>query len=172
MTRIETERLVLRPFTLDDAPVVQREVARIEIARMTLTVPHPYPEGGAADWISTVRPGVAFAIELRERGDLAGSISLVVEEHHRRGELGYWLAVDLWGRGYMSEAAAALVDHGFGEVGLNRVYAQCFSDNPGSRRVLEKAGMTYEGARRQHVFRLDRYVDTQQFGILRSEWRG
>jgi ribosomal-protein-alanine N-acetyltransferase len=170
--RLDTERLVLRPFTLDDAPVVQREVARIEMARMLLSIPHPYPADGALDWIASTQAGTNFALELRDRGDVVGAASLVREEEHRRAEVGYWCALQHWGRGYTTEAVRALVDYGFRERALNRIFAQVFSDNAPSRRVLEKAGMTYEGARRQHVFRLDRYVDTQQFGILRSEWRG
>ena len=170
--RLQTERLVLRPFGADDAPVVQREVSRIEIARMTLTIPHPYPGGGAAEWIAGANPGEHFALELRADGEVVGSASIVPDDEHRRAEIGYWCALGHWGRGYTTEAVRALVDYGFRGLGLNRVYAQVFSDNPGSRRVLEKAGMTYEGARRQHVFRLGRFADTQQFGILLSEWSG
>lgn len=171
MTRIATERLVLRPFVAEDAPWVQVEAAREETARMTLTIPHPYPEDGAAAWIATTVPGQNFAMELRDGAAPVGSISLMVEEEHRRAEIGYVAVREHWGRGYTTEAVRALITHGFDERDLNRIYAQCFSDNPASRRVLEKAGMTYEGARRQHVFRLGRFVDTQQFGILRSEWR-
>jgi RimJ/RimL family protein N-acetyltransferase len=64
----------------------------------------------------------------------------------------------------------AVVDYGFREFGLNRIHADCHGDNPASRRVLEKAGMTYEGRLRQHSFRLGRFADRLQFGILRSEW--
>ena len=170
MTRIETERLVLRPVAHDDATVVQREVSRVEIARMTLTIPHPYPDGGAEEWIARAEPGVAFALELRESGEMVGSASIVRDREHRRAEIGYWCALDHWGRGYTTEAVRALIDYGFRELGLNRVYAQCFSDNPASRRVLEKSGMRYEGERREHVFRLGRFTGTIQFGILRSEW--
>jgi RimJ/RimL family protein N-acetyltransferase len=170
--RLETERLVLRPLEVADAPVIQREVSRVEIARMTLTIPHPYPDGGAAAWIAQTRPGVDFALELRAGGEIVGAASIVANAEHRRAEIGYWCAVACWGRGYMTEAARALVDYGLRDLELNRVYAQVFADNPASRRVLEKAGMTYEGARRQHIFRLGRFVDTQQFGILRSEWCG
>ena len=63
-----------------------------------------------------------------------------------------------------------MIDYAFRELDLNRVYAQCYADNPASRRVLEKAGMTHEGTLRQHSFRLGRFADDLQFGILRSEW--
>ena len=170
-TRIETERLVLRPFTLDDAPVVQREVSRVEIARM-MRIPHPYPEGGAADWIANgAEPGRDFAVELRATGELVGSIAINPREEHRRAEIGYWCAVAHWRRGYTTEAVRAIIDYAFGTLELNRVHAECHGDNPASRRVLEKAGMTCEGSLRQHSFRLGRFADKLQFGILRSEWR-
>jgi [ribosomal protein S5]-alanine N-acetyltransferase len=170
--RIETERLLLRPFTPDDAPIVQREVSRVEIARM-MVIPHPYPENGAAEWIATAaKPGRDFAIELRESGVLVGSVAINPHEQHRRASIGYWCAVAHWGRGYATEAVRAIIDYGFRDLGLNRVFAECHGDNPASRRVLEKVGMTYEGSLRQHSFRLGRFADKLQFGILRSEWSG
>ena len=167
--RLETERLVLRPLEPRDAPSVEREVSRVEIARM-FDVPHPYPEGLAAQWIATTQPDRDFAVELRETGEFVGVITINPHEQHRRASLGYWCAVAHWGRGYTTEAVRAVVDYGFREFGLNRIHADCHSDNPASRRVLEKAGMTYEGRLRQHSFRLGRFADRLQFGILRSEW--
>jgi [ribosomal protein S5]-alanine N-acetyltransferase len=167
--RLETERLVLRPFEPRDAPVVEREVSRVEIARM-MNIPHPYPKGGAAEWIATTKPGRDFAIELRETGELVGAITITPHEQHRRASLGYWCAVAHWGSGYTTEAVLAIVDYGFRELALNRVHADCYTDNPASRRVLEKAGMAYEGCLRQHSFRLGRFADKLQFGMLRSEW--
>jgi [ribosomal protein S5]-alanine N-acetyltransferase len=172
MTRIETERLVLRPFEPRDADVVEREVSRVELARM-LRIPHPYPRGGAAEWIATgAQAGRDFAVELRETGELVGSIAINPNDEHRRAEIGYWCALAHWGRGYATEAVRAIIDYGFRTLELNRVHAECHGDNPASRRVLEKVGMTYEGSLRQHSFRLGRFADKLQFGILRSEWSG
>lgn len=167
--RLHTERLVLRPFEPADADVVQREVSRVEIARM-MAIPHPYPAGAAAEWIATTKPGRDFAVESHETAELVGAITLNRHEQHRRAELGYWCVLAHWSRGYMTEAVRAVIDHGFRELALHRVHAQCYGDNPASRRVLEKAGMTYEGSLRQHSFRLGRFADKLQFGILRSEW--
>jgi ribosomal-protein-alanine N-acetyltransferase len=166
---LETERLVLRPFEADDAPAVEREVSRVEIARM-MAVPHPYPEGGASMWIAQSEPGRDFAIVLRQTGELVGAISISPDEQHRRASLGYWCGVAHWGRGYATEAVRAIIEYGFVQLALDRVHADCYADNPASRRVLEKAGMTLEGCLRQHSFRLGRVADKLQFGILRSEW--
>src|SRR5512133_1026605 len=109
---IETDRLRLRPFEAADAPVVQRELSRIEMARM-LAIPHPYPEDGATTWIATARPGRDFAIVLRETNEVVGGISLFEREQHRRAELGYWCAIDFWRRGYATEAVRAVIEYGF-----------------------------------------------------------
>jgi ribosomal-protein-alanine N-acetyltransferase len=161
---------VLRPFEPGDVHVVEREASRVEIARM-MAIPHPYPKGGAAAWIARTQPGRDFAIELRESGEVVGAITITAQKEHGRASLGYWCAVAHWGRGYATEAVRAVIDYGFRDLGLNRVWAQCYGDNPASRRVLEKVGMTYEGCLRQHSFRLGRFADGLQFGILRSEWR-
>jgi ribosomal-protein-alanine N-acetyltransferase len=167
--RIETQRLLLRPWEAADAPVVQRELSRVEMARM-LAIPHPYPEDGATKWIPTARPGRDFAIVLRKTNEVVGGISLFEQEQHRRAELGYWCAIDFWGRGYATEAVRAVIEYGFRVLALNRVHAECHGDNPASRRVLEKAGMTFEGHLRQHSYRVDRFADKLVFGALRDEW--
>jgi ribosomal-protein-alanine N-acetyltransferase len=169
--RIETDRLLLRPFDPSDAPVVQRELSRVEMARM-LAIPHPYPEDGATTWIATARRGRDFAIVLRETNEVIGGIALFERDQHRRAELGYWCAIDFWGRGYATEAVRAVIEYAFSALALNRVHAECHGDNPASRRVLEKAGMTLEGHLRQHSFRVDRFADKLLFGVLRDEWKG
>jgi ribosomal-protein-alanine N-acetyltransferase len=167
--RLETDRLVLRPPEAADAPVFQRELSRIEMGRM-LAISHPYPESGAATWIGSMCPGRDFAMLVRDTGEVIGGISIVESEQHKRAELGYWCAREFWGRGYTTEAVRAIIDYGFRSLGLQRVYAECHGDNPASRRVLEKAGMTYEGRLRQHSFRVDRFADKLVFGVLRDEW--
>ena len=96
--QIETERLLLRPWGADDAAMMQRELSRIEMARM-LAIPHPYPERGAANWIATARSGREFAIVVRDTRGVVGGISLFEQEQHRRAELGYWCAIDSSGTG-------------------------------------------------------------------------
>ncbi len=137
-----------------------------------LAIPHPYPEDGATKWIATARPGSDFAIVLRETREVIGGISIVESKQHRRAELGDRSAIAFWGQGYVTEAVRAIIDYGFRVLGLHRVYAECHGDNPASRRVLEKAGMTYEGRLRQHSFRVDRFADKLVFGVLREEWSG
>jgi [ribosomal protein S5]-alanine N-acetyltransferase len=107
---------------------------------------------------------------LRETGEMIGGIPIEPSEQHRRAALGYWCAVGFWGQGYATEAVRGVIDYGFRVLALHRVHADCHGDNPASRRVLEKAGIKFEGRLRQHSFRVDRFADKLQFGVLRDEW--
>ncbi|HEX2094744.1 MAG TPA: GNAT family N-acetyltransferase [Longimicrobiaceae bacterium] len=170
-----TARLLLRPFTPEDAPAVARLLNEPEIAANTLTIPYPYEERNAVDWIGTHRPGwergelASFAIVLRESGELTGAIGLAVNAHHRNAELGYWVGKPFWGKGICSEATRAVVEFGLRELGLNRVHAHHFTRNPASGRVMQKIGMRYEGRLRQHIRKGDVFEDLDAYGILRED---
>jgi ribosomal-protein-alanine N-acetyltransferase len=173
---LTSERLVLRPFELDDAADVQRLAGAWQIAYTTLNIPHPYDDGLAEAWISGHRSAFAagkeivFAITLQPAGQLVGAIGLVIKKRHRRGEMGYWIGVDYWNQGYATEAAWAVLDYGFRQLGLNRIYAYHFTRNPASGRVMEKIGMRYEGRLRQHVRRSEAFEDLDLYAILSQEY--
>ncbi|MEI2692846.1 MAG: GNAT family N-acetyltransferase [Anaerolineae bacterium] len=173
---IRTERLVLRPFDLSDAADVRRLASDRAVASTTLNIPHPYPNGAAEQWIGNHvgryenREIMTLAVTLRASGELAGCISLRLNDLHSRAELGYWMGVPYWNQGYCSEAARALVGYGFEQLGLNRIYAHHLTRNPASGRVMQKAGMVYEGTQRQHVQKWDRFEDLAAYGILRSDY--
>lgn len=176
--RIETAHLLLRPFTLADAPDVQRLAGHRDIASTTLNVPHPYEDGIAEQWISGHQEcrergeSVDWAITLRTSGALIGAISLLdISRRHASAELGYWIGRPYWGQGYCTEAARAVVDYGFRVLGLNRIHASHFTRNPASGRVLQKIGMTHEGHRRQAVERWGVFEDLEEYAILRSDPR-
>ncbi|HEV8658729.1 MAG TPA: GNAT family N-acetyltransferase [Thermoanaerobaculia bacterium] len=170
---LRTSRLILRPFEIADAPRVQQLAGAREVALNTIHIPHPYPDGAAEEWISKHEQRIeegefSFAID---DGELVGAIGLHMKRGYERAEIGYWLGVPFWGRGYATEAVAAIIRYGFEELKLNRIYAGYFSRNAASGRVMEKSGMKYEGSLRQHVKKWDEYVDVIYYGILRSEWQ-
>jgi len=174
---LSTERLTLRPFVADDAFDVERLAGMREIADTTLNIPHPYPHGGAAEWIRLHGPAwidgtsATFAIVGRKTGALVGAISLMIKREHRRAELGYWIALDCWNRGYATEASRCLIDFGFEFLGLHRIEARHFLRNPGSGRVMQKLGMRQEGIERDHVIKWDRFESLAVYSILEPEWR-
>ena len=171
---LRTERLVLRPFELSDAPRIQELAGAREVALNTLLIPHPYPDGAAEEWIASHEKKIEegtynFAVDC---GELAGCVGLNVKREWDRAEIGYWIGVPYWGRGYTTEAAGAVIRFGFEELNLNRIYAGYFSRNAASARVMQKNGMTYEGTLRKHVKKWDEYVDIVYYGLLREEWEG
>jgi RimJ/RimL family protein N-acetyltransferase len=174
---LETERLILRPFSPHDAADVQRLAGDRAIADTTLNIPHPYEDGMAEGWISThhdtfvSEKGVTFAITLRSDGSLAGAISLMSMVRNHQAELGYWIGKAYWTRGFCTEAGQAVLLYGFEELGLQRVHATHFARNPASGRVMQKLGMQHEGTRRQHVRKWDKGEDLEMYGILKDEWQ-
>ena len=162
---LTTKRLTLRAFTIADAPDVQRLAGAHEVALNTLHIPHPYPDGAAEAWIAKQGDGseIVFAIDADHR--LIGAIGLVPDRLNNRAELGYWIGVPFWGKGYASEAAAAIVQLGFETEGFHRIFAQVFARNPASARVLQKIGMQHEGTLRHHIKKWDEYLDVECYGM-------
>lgn len=172
---LRTERLVLRPFELDDVPDVTRLAGDAEVASTTLNIPHPYAPEMAESWIRAHATWwgagelANFAVTLRESGEVVGAIGLVLNTRHENAELGYWIGRPYWGRGYATEAARAVVEFGLDGLGLHRVHAHHFTRNPASGRVLLKVGMRYEGRLREHVRKGEAFEDVDTYGILRSD---
>ena len=172
---LTTERLVLRAFTPGDLPDLVRLASDWEIARTT-TIPHPYSEEIACRWIATHREAfeqrraVTWAITHRQEGYFMGAIELRFLKQRHVAEMGYWVGVPYWGKGYTTEAARAVLAYGFGEQELYRIQARYLHNNPASGRVMQKIGMTYEGALRAAVFRWDEYYDTLMYAILKPEY--
>ncbi|MEC4985618.1 MAG: GNAT family N-acetyltransferase [Oscillatoria sp. PMC 1068.18] len=173
--KLATQRLILRSFSLADAPTVQHLLREKEVTVMT-AIPHPYEEGMAEKWIQTHRQDFAaekqatFAITLESSGELCGAIGLIINRRDNNAEMGYWIGKAYWNQGYCTEAGKAMLKYGFETLGLNRIHAAHFARNPGSGRVMEKMGMSQEGYLRQHTLKGDNYEDVVQYGILKSEW--
>lgn len=174
--KFETTRLYLRFFELSDAANVQQLAGSEEVARTTLAIPHPYPDGAAENWIEAVRQlsesgdSYAFAMITKDDGTLIGNMSMGVSRKHKRAELAYWVGVPYWGQGYATEAARRIVQFGFEELGLNRIYAAAMTNNPASSKVMVKLGMKPEGVYQQHVLKWGSYEDLDLYGIVRSEY--
>jgi len=174
---LHTKRLVLRPFTLTDVPELQRLAGAPEVAATTLHIPHPYPDGMAEVWIKRhpemfeEGEGVVFAIERRRDATLVGCVGLGCDPENQNAELGYWIGVPYWNRGYATEAAQMVVAFGFAYFGLHRIKSSYFGSNPASGRVMEKIGMRYEGRRREQLFKEGRgFEDVVEYGILNTEF--
>lgn len=173
---LHTQRLILRPFHLDDANAVQRLAGDWQIADMTLAIPHPYPDGAAEEWISS-RPDAfaehrefAFAVVLRDTEELVGNVSLLdISVAQARAEVGYWIGVPFWGRGYCSEAVARLLQYAREEWQFTRLVGRCIARNPASARVMIKAGLKPEGHLVKHLIKRGKAEDVLLFGLSLHE---
>ncbi len=146
-TKIETERLILREAKMSDAETITRLIGNYEVAKTLSRVPHPYTIEDA-NWFldkqlnTQDKDSLFLVIEVKDGpGHLIGAIGLHGEEEaDGETELGYWIGESYWGNGYVSEAALAMVDHGFEAMGLQKIYAGYFIDNLPSKRILDKCG--------------------------------
>jgi RimJ/RimL family protein N-acetyltransferase len=111
--------------------------------------------------------GYTFAVRNKE-GQILGAIGL----HDRdddKAELGYWMGKPFWNKGYITEAATALIDFGFNELQINKIYATYFLDNPASGRIMEKIGMEKEALLKQHLKKDGKYIDVMMYSILKNK---
>lgn len=174
--RLTTERLILREFVEDDWPAVlvyQRDPRYLRYYHWT--------ERTAADVRAFVqmfveqqraspRAKYQLAVTLKEDGRLIGNCGVRLESPGAlQADIGYELNPDYWGRGYASEAAQAVVDYGFSQLGVHRIWASCLADNAASARVLEKLGMRLEGRLRENEYFKGRWWDTLIYAILVHE---
>jgi ribosomal-protein-alanine N-acetyltransferase len=170
---LQTPRLILRPFQHSDAPDVQRLAGDIEISRVTLNIPHPYENGMAEAWISKQQAApntLNFAIIERENGAFYGCVGLSIDETKTKAELGYWIGVPFWNRGYCTEAARALVDYAFDVLNLEHIEARHLDINPASGSVMKKLGLTLKGVSHSSVRKGDQLHSLTHYAITRTEW--
>ncbi len=174
---LTTERLVLRPPTEIDIPNLYQYIRDEDVARNTLNIPNPYPDGAMEEWLASAKvhledgTGYPFGICQKEENEVMGVISIYLDLRHNAGNVGYWMGAPFRRNNYTTEALNCIIAFGFQNLGLNRIQARYFTFNPASRRVMEKAGMTYEGTHRQLYFKDGVYVDSGMCGILRQDWQ-
>src|SRR2546423_14145638 len=142
---LDTPRLRLRPFTLDDAPSLLQICSDREVAATTLTLPHPYELKHATEWIPKhaveFDAGEAMTLATTLRGGasdglLVGNISLRIHKAHQNAEMGYLVGKAYWGRGYCTEAARAAVGYGLAPPGPPRPLARHLARNPAAGRGM------------------------------------
>lgn len=173
----QTARLVLRPWQSTDAPALQRLAGRREIADTMISVPHPYTQQYAEQWIASHAQAFArgeaahFALALRADTSLIGAVELRdISQEHCHAELSCWIGVEWWGQGLATEATAAMVRYGFEQLNLNRITAFHMVRNPASGRALGNIGMKREGLLRQAVRKWGHFEDVVPLALLREEW--
>lgn len=171
-----TKRLVLRKFTVDDYNDMFNNWASDEnVTRFLTWAPHESPESTRQmleGWCKAYENNSAYNWAMEFEGQVIGNISVVsISDKSEYAELGYCMGRKYWNKGLMTEAAQAVIDFLFSEIGVHRVSIAHAVKNPASGRVAQKCGLTYEGTKRE-CFKssIGEFLDISYYGILRDEW--
>lgn len=168
---LETERLTLRAPRIDDAKAIAALADDLRIARNTTRIPHPYSLADAEAWLAAVNRADGertFLVTLAD-GTIIGACGFDLRDG-RGPELGYWLGVAHWGKGYATEAARAVIDHAFGDHGHEALFSGARVSNPASRRVLEKCGFQWTGVGLYRIRALASSAPVDRFRLERGIW--
>lgn len=173
---LETDRLLLRQFRLDDAEAMMRIFGDEEVLRF-LTQPLMDSEEKAQRFINRLlrdyerREGIDWVITLKGVGEAIGMCGLYAWDRDSRCmDLGYHIRRSYWGRGFATEAARAVIGWGFTQLDLHRIQADCTEGHTASEQVMIKCGFTHEGTWRESCWEHGRFVNIRQYGLLRREF--
>ena len=171
-----SKRITLSAITWNDKPAYLKHLNETEEFHRHMTrMPFPYRQEDADQWLTlavgeTLEKDRSRSWAIRKQdGELIGGVSVFDMTVGEKAEIGYWLAQPYWGQGIATEMVIGLSRFAFQQYELQRIYAQVFSINPASARVLEKAGFQKEGTLRRHVFRDGQTYDMWVYGLLRSK---
>jgi RimJ/RimL family protein N-acetyltransferase len=144
------------------------------IAENTARIPHPYRAADAEDFIASANFGgeTMFLITLRnghKSDPVIGACGFTQVDRHPP-ELGYWLGVKHWGKGYATEAVRAVIDHAFTDLDCDAVQSAARVTNPASRRVLEKCGFQWTGAGLLRIRAISSSAPIDRFRLDRGLW--
>ncbi len=172
--KLETKRLLLRPFLLSDAQAMYKNWAsNPNVSRYLTWSTHTCPsvtEQVVGDWCKgySSQNYYQWAICLKELGEPIGSISVVrIDERISETEIGYCIGEHWWGQGITAEALNAVIAFLFEEVGAKRICAKHDVKNSNSGKVMQKGGMTYEGTHRRAGLNNEGICDVAVYAILR-----
>jgi RimJ/RimL family protein N-acetyltransferase len=166
---LETARLKLRAPHSGDAQAIVTLANDLRVAANTARLPHPYRIADAEEFIARVnsREGEACFVVTRD-SRLIGACSVDLREEGP--ELGYWLGAPFWGRGYATEAARALIDFAFGDLGCERLHSGARVSNPASRRVLEKCAFQWTGVQLTRIRSINSAAPVDRFRLDHGLW--
>ncbi len=172
MLTFALESCLLRPWRSDDVePLVRHANNRNVWINLRDRFPHPYTHTDARQWIElaqTLPPNTQFAIDVG--GEAVGGIGFELQSDIDRvaAEIGFWLGESYWGRGIATQALTAISESALKRPELFRLYASVLDYNPGSMRVLEKAGYKREGIMRQSAIKDGKVVDRVLYARTRT----
>ena len=173
---LTTERMTLRPFTMDDVPDVQEFMDNKDFSSFSPGYPYPCEKDFVEEYISDIpakwqnREIVNYAMVPHEIKKPIGIVGLKLQLDHDVAEIGYLLGVKYWGQGYATEAAKRILLFGFYDLDLQCIFGQCIMSHKDSENILKKLGMMHEGILRQRLKKCGKLEDILSYSILASEF--
>lgn len=173
LPHIKTERLIMSSPHVSDLEKIKSILNTNEdYSKNTVNIPYPYTIENAKFWLNLAEVGIKnqnqfiFVIRLKNTNELIGGIDLGVNKQFHKAELGYWLDKKHWNNGFATEATKAIINFGFKELNLKRIFATHFEENLSSGRVMEKAGMKKEGILKCHTFKNGKYQNHILYAVI------
>lgn len=175
---IETDKVILRKYSLNDAENMYNNWAKYEECFKYLPwkpcVSINEAEERINRWLELYKENTFFqwGIELKENKEVIGFINLHnIDEDNLSAETTYILSPKFWNKGIMTEVVRTVLEFGFESIGLNRISADFFSGNDYSKRVMIKNNMRYEGTFREKYYKSGRFYDSIQYAVLKKDWK-
>jgi RimJ/RimL family protein N-acetyltransferase len=173
--KLETDRLILRRLNkkdVEDVYEIMGDEKTVNYLSGTAT------KEGTKKYImkeidkSANSYGGSYAVVLKNENKVIGIISINIEEKNSKAEIGYLFNSNYWNKGYAIESVKCVVDFIFNKLRLNRIEADCITENEGSLKIFKKLNMSYEGTRRQSRYnkKHDKYFDVCYYGLLREDY--
>lgn len=162
----------LRPWTINDLDSLVKYANNPKIAgNLTNQFPYPYtPESGKKfiEFATQNTPRNIMAIEIN--GEACGGIGIHPQQdvQCKNAELGYWLAEPFWGKGIITEAIKQMINYGFSNFDITRIYARPFGTNKASQRVLEKTGFALEASFEKTLFKNNEFLDELIYAVRKK----
>jgi RimJ/RimL family protein N-acetyltransferase len=173
---LETERLLLRPLETGDEDRIAEFMAERQVTEFLLYFTYPLCRDQVHLWLGNVlkippEQAAYWALVDRPSNRLIGILSLTLDTYNRKGEIGYWMDKEFWGRGLMTEAVWRVVHYGFDTLHLHRLELTHMVANGRSRRVAEKLGFQLEGCWREGHYKDGQFRDVRLYGMLDVDYK-
>lgn len=175
--KLETDRLILREWTLNDIDDLVEGLNNIEVSKWLGFIPHPYTKKDAEEWIRFCmedKENYEFAIELKEEHKVIGGISLEkINRTQGTAGGGIWTNAKYHGKGYGQEAWGKRIEFAFEDLKLRRLESGFFEGNINSFKMQSRFGGKIEGLKRKSFLCMadNTYKDEYIVGLLKDEWK-
>lgn len=170
-SKMEGERILLRPVSFDDAEDIYEYTSDEETTRFLYNTHKDLDQTKSMIANYFVKEPIGkYALVLKDSNKMIGAIEFRVDDWNKSGDLGFTLNRKYWGNGYMTEAGKLILELAFNVLGLERVHAAHDVNNSASGKALIRLGMTHEGILRKSEMIKGELADSAYYSILKDEY--